>query len=1239
MSVRQKLKAAASDGQIDQSDHFKARKNGPEDSEGELDDDFKATTLPRHVKINRESSSTQVQVRGEEHGKRQKSNKKGRLRPMTRFMKKCFDQYILGKKPQPKLAYYNTAENPSKTSSALPKQQHQYEKNKGYTKVPSYKPGVENGESVETENLNTELSTTNTTSPQHSPKLNGDDRSLPATPALCGLRNLGNTCFMNAIVQCLCNTDSLAEYFVTDAYKTDLNNKHNKKNSRKFGSKGEVTDQLAVVLQAIWTSQYGAGLSRDFKSVVSKYGSQYKGSNQHDAQEFLMWLLDKVHEDLNCATKKKYKPRKSTSNKSDEVLAAEAQANYMRYNHSFVYDLFQAQYKSSLKCPHCQRQRNTFEPYLCLSLPLPQKNLRLLKVIAVYGSQIPNMVQIGVSLDAMANVADLRQAIAKRCGIPVTQLVLTEVYIDGFQRSFRDDQKLSEIHDGDTVYAIETPHSPEGPNICVKPSLPGVHCNGPIEETVCLVLLNKDRAGVQGKRFGRPTAVEASRNLNYMQLQKVILKCLGVRQPDAALIQGPVFKLVVVNREGSKSTISPDEGRPLCTELVERMMSVSSEEGGPIHVKMLLEWEVDIRDCLSPTILSDQIVEDESVKQERDALEEPVNGSLADCFKLYTQEEELSGDDAWHCPYCKRQQHGTRKKLGLWSLPDVLILHLKRFKQTSTKRTKLLNVIDFPVGLLDMSIYLEKKNQQATPSTLNSLTSWSPWKRNRRRPSNPDFENVFELYAVCNHIGNNLGGGHYTATCKNPVDNQWYTYDDTKVVGIPEDKIVTPSAYILFYQRSNLCQSAASSASSTTSSSASDHWVNKVTHISIPNSSSSLDDLTSTDGQGQGQSQAQGQDQTHSQLPNSHASGIHSENGGFSDKRKPFHRSFYSQSLRLPTKRHHRTPLASEENLSDGEPDMNGPQSRKTDTELRLPDSRLVESMKPDFKITESSVKSGRETSRQPVSKATASPAVSKATASPSVYKATAPLTVKLPAESSVVSKATSSPAVSKATPSPAGSKKTTSRTTNFPPPASQAVSVPKSSTSLTVKLPPESPAVSKATVSQTVSKTNVQPAVSMMATVPTVSKANVSPAISKATVPPAVSKATASPMVSKATVSPPVSMANALPVVYNASSSPVVYKSTASPVVSIATASPTVSKAAASQVPFKWTSSPVVSRVTVPPAVSTATASPTISNSTAPPAVHRSTSSPVVSKTTASEGVSKSTTVSRGTWITESHL
>lgn len=135
--------------------------------------------------------------------------------------------------------------------------------------------------------------------------------TLPArldyTPSVIGLRNHGNTCFINAILQCLNHTDLLAEYFVTNQYQTDLKRK-NRLGVRKFGgTKGEITEQLAGLLKALWSSQYEPEMTYKLKSVIDKYGTQYRGAAQHDAQEFLLWLLDKVHEDLNTATKRKYK--------------------------------------------------------------------------------------------------------------------------------------------------------------------------------------------------------------------------------------------------------------------------------------------------------------------------------------------------------------------------------------------------------------------------------------------------------------------------------------------------------------------------------------------------------------------------------------------------------------------------------------------------------------------------------------------------------------------------------------------------------------------------------------------------------------------------------------------------------------------------------------------------------------------------------------------------------------------
>ena len=67
-----------------------------------------------------------------------------------------------------------------------------------------------------------------------------------------------------------------------------------------------------------------------------------QGYAQQDSQELLAFLLDGLHEDLNRILKKPYIPEDERPGRSDEELAAEAWANYLKRNDSVIVDHLQA---------------------------------------------------------------------------------------------------------------------------------------------------------------------------------------------------------------------------------------------------------------------------------------------------------------------------------------------------------------------------------------------------------------------------------------------------------------------------------------------------------------------------------------------------------------------------------------------------------------------------------------------------------------------------------------------------------------------------------------------------------------------------------------------------------------------------------------------------------------------------------------------------------------------------------
>ena len=144
--------------------------------------------------------------------------------------------------------------------------------------------------------------------------------------------------------------------------------------------------------------------------------------------------------------------------------------------------------------------------------------------------------------------------------------------------------------------------------------------------------------------------------------------------------------------------------------------------------------------------------------------------TLYDCFDLYCEPEILSeaNGNAWFNDKTGKKEDAQRR-ICFWSLPNVLIIDLKRWNGHTKKNH---NVVDIPLNNADFSKYVKGYNAASY---------------------------VYDLFGVCNH-GGGAQGGHYTAYIKN-ANGKWYEFNDTLVKEINERNLISAQSYCLFYRK------------------------------------------------------------------------------------------------------------------------------------------------------------------------------------------------------------------------------------------------------------------------------------------------------------------------------------------------------------------------------------------------------------------------------------------------------
>ena len=632
----------------------------------------------------------------------------------------------------------------------------------------------------------------------------------------CGLSNLGNTCYMNSVLQCLSKTEDLTKYFLNKNYLKEINN------GNISGTKGEFSNEYYNLIDYLFNRTQDPFNPNEFRKIFIKYNPMFNNSEQQDALKFISSLLDNLHEDLNRITIKAYK---ELNEQTEEETDEQASNRWWRYQKSredsIITDLFQGQYKSTVKCSSCEKSNIKYESFLILELPISNiKTQYQIKFFSIDG----NYIDLNFKIDEKIEMKDiiLKSLIYINKNNYLNYLketkfdnnlfnynvteVPTKVLYNNIQIiEFNKEHKMFKIYN--TSYDNFNNKDGNLESFDKFKYLEFIKNHNNSE----LVLFEKDINSLKehyinvyvypiieiekesfigntktDKIISYPVILSIKENNKLKDLELLILKKLKKILREGMQNDLNYIEICYPHFKDNWEDLKIKEGKcPLCEKAYEknikccslfnsvsREMEISSlmnqkNKGRPLILFVRSAfYSKEKRLYKKMNLFFDK-------KKKKKEIEFNTNVSLYDSLYLLNIGENSEENSMMKCCKCNNKLD-SKKEIQIYRAPIYLIIQLKRFKCKENAVGAMLN------NKIDINVEYSE--------TLNL----------RDFIIGPDKDNyIYDLYGVIFHKKNN-NGGHYTAYCK-IFENNWFSYDDKKWERI--ENPINKDAYMLFYKR------------------------------------------------------------------------------------------------------------------------------------------------------------------------------------------------------------------------------------------------------------------------------------------------------------------------------------------------------------------------------------------------------------------------------------------------------